>query len=399
MSTRKKFKLPQIPRYDGPFPFTDGNSTIFEPMEKLRVFLMTITLIAPIRFILIIILFTLGLIYIQLVILGHDYSKPIHPDSTRGRLLKLLKYPCIVFLAVAGFYRIGFLKCEGAKPSHPETRIFVSNHVSVFDGFFYWVLFQPSFLVRADILDVPIFGGVIKFGVQCVGIDNKTIQGRKNAINIINDRINDTSAPPLVIFPSATTANQKFLTRWKPGAFLSGKYVQPVVLNYKNKYANLGYSADVAMFVVMYYACCQFVNYIDVFALPIYEPNDDEINDPKLFADNVRAQMARYCDAKLTDHEACDVFLYEYMRDNGLGSSKHFIIHDLSNKFGLHYSSFLKLAKSFKGFDISNKGSLNEYEFGKIFGIDDMKESNDIIQRIIRKSFDIIDSNGDGLIS
>ena len=398
-SRKKSFKLPQIPRYDGPFPFTDGCSSLHEPMEKLRIFLMTITLIAPIRFILILIIWIFGLTYIKLVITGHDYSKPIHPDSIRGRLLQLLRYPCILFLALCGFYRIGFLKCNGANPTH-ETRVFVSNHVSVFDGFFYWILFQPSYLVREDILHIPIFGGVIKFGVQCVGINNKTIQGRKEAINIINGRVQDTSAPSLVIFPTAICSNQKIMTQWKPGAFLLGKPVQPLILNYKYKYGNLGYSPDVAMVTMVYYACCQFINYCDVIALPVYKPNKKEIENPKLFAENVRQEMVKFNGAKLTNHQASDCFLYEFLRDNKLPLNKHFTIYDVSTKFGLHYSSFLKLAKSFKKLDLSRSGGLNESEFGKMFGVDDMKENyNGTVQKIIRKVFEMVDTNNDGLMS
>ena len=38
---------------------------------------------------------------------------------------------------------------------------------------------------------------------------------------------------------------------------------------------------------------CQFVNHVEVTRLPIYYPNQQEKDDPKLFADNVRKFMAR----------------------------------------------------------------------------------------------------------
>jgi lysophosphatidylcholine acyltransferase/lyso-PAF acetyltransferase len=37
---------------------------------------------------------------------------------------------------------------------------------------------------------------------------------------------------------------------------------------------------------------CQFVNYIEVVRLPIYYPSQQEMDDPKLYADNVRRLMA-----------------------------------------------------------------------------------------------------------
>lgn len=40
------------------------------------------------------------------------------------------------------------------------------------------------------------------------------------------------------------------------------------------------------------YLLCQFVNYIEVMQLPVYHPLDQEKEDPKLYAENVRKLMA-----------------------------------------------------------------------------------------------------------
>lgn len=37
---------------------------------------------------------------------------------------------------------------------------------------------------------------------------------------------------------------------------------------------------------------CQFVNYIEVKRLPVYHPSEQEKEDPKLYAANVRKLMA-----------------------------------------------------------------------------------------------------------
>jgi hypothetical protein len=37
---------------------------------------------------------------------------------------------------------------------------------------------------------------------------------------------------------------------------------------------------------------CQFVNHMEVIQLPVYSPSEKELTDPKLYANNVRAQMA-----------------------------------------------------------------------------------------------------------
>lgn len=42
----------------------------------------------------------------------------------------------------------------------------------------------------------------------------------------------------------------------------------------------------------MIFLLCQFVNHIEVTRLPIYHPSQEEQDDPKLYANNVRRLMA-----------------------------------------------------------------------------------------------------------
>lgn len=43
----------------------------------------------------------------------------------------------------------------------------------------------------------------------------------------------------------------------------------------------------------MIFLLCQFVNHLEVIRLPIYHPNEQEKEDPKLYAENARKLMAR----------------------------------------------------------------------------------------------------------
>ncbi len=83
----------------------------------------------------------------------------------------------------------------------------------------------------------------------------------------------------------------------------------------------------------------------------MYIPSEKEINDAKLYANNVRKEMAIHLNAKLMDHVESDCFLYEYMRDYKIVSKTKFIITDVSKKFSLHHTSFIKLAKAFKRYN------------------------------------------------
>lgn len=51
---------------------------------------------------------------------------------------------------------------------------------------------------------------------------------------------------------------------------------------------------------------CQFVNHIEVTRLPVYYPSQQEKDDPKLYANNVRKLMAReVCDSIVLNYVFC----------------------------------------------------------------------------------------------
>ncbi|CAN1163724.1 Lysophospholipid acyltransferase LPEAT1, partial [Linum perenne] len=46
---------------------------------------------------------------------------------------------------------------------------------------------------------------------------------------------------------------------------------------------------------------CQIVNYLEVIRLPVYYPSQEEKDDPKLYADNIRRLMAREGNLVMSD--------------------------------------------------------------------------------------------------
>ncbi|TVU18957.1 hypothetical protein EJB05_35080 [Eragrostis curvula] len=88
-----------------------------------------------------------------------------------------------------------------------------------------------------------------------------------------------------------TTTNGDYLLPFKTGAFLAKAPVQPVILRYPYKRFNPAWesmSGARHIFLLL----CQFVNYLEVIHLPVYYPSEQEKDDPKLYANNVRKLMA-----------------------------------------------------------------------------------------------------------
>lgn len=85
--------------------------------------------------------------------------------------------------------------------------------------------------------------------------------------------------------PVATNSNSNPLGRslieFRPGAFTPGLPVQPVVIKYPHEYCNpASPRAGQSLALKLFRLASQFVNYLDVTFLPVYQPTPEEVANP-----------------------------------------------------------------------------------------------------------------------
>jgi hypothetical protein len=133
------------------------------------------------------------------------------------------------------------------------------------------------------------FMGFLLKAFQCIPVD-RFGKDSNHCIELITQRVKNKRLPPLLIFPEGTTKAPKFLLKFKSGAFRGGHPVNPVVLSFMNSrsYATQEFFGN---FHDLYNPLCNFINFIRVDILPLYEPLANEVKDHKLYAENVRAVM------------------------------------------------------------------------------------------------------------
>lgn len=88
--------------------------------------------------------------------------------------------------------------------------------------------------------------------------------------------------------------NGKSLNPFKLGAFYPGLPVQPVVIRLPNKsdtYTVTLRGTNLA--ILVWKTLTQFHIFVELEFLPVYNPSQEEINDPKLYAKNVQTLMAK----------------------------------------------------------------------------------------------------------
>ena len=99
-----------------------------------------------------------------------------------------------------------------------EKFLIASSHQSMFETFFLQTIFNsPIFILKKELLKIPIFGWyLIKIG--SISIDRgKTIKENLNFFDKISESVNKSDRP-IIIFPQGTRLNPKDRSDFKKGA-------------------------------------------------------------------------------------------------------------------------------------------------------------------------------------
>ncbi|XP_069495743.1 lysophosphatidylcholine acyltransferase 2 [Ambystoma mexicanum] len=295
---------------------------------------------------------------------------------------------CLFFLM--GF----FVKVKGQLATPVEAPIIaVAPHSTFFDAVACIVAGLPSTVSRSENVSAPLFGRVLR-AMQPVLVSRTDPDSRKKTINDITKRATSGGEwPQVLIFPEGTCTNRSCLITFKPGAFIPGVPVQPVLLRYPNKLDTVtwtwqGYSFIQALTMTL----SQLFTNVEVEFMPVYVPTKKDINDPILFANNVRSQMATALDVPVTDHTFEDCRLMISAGELTLPMEAGLVeFTKISKKLNLKWDSVRTQLNEFAEIaDASKGGRIGIEEFAKFLKLP--------VSDVLRELFSLFDRNGDGTI-
>lgn len=276
-----------------------------------QLLLMSLTLF-PVRLLLAVLMMLLAWPLALLASLGpEDQEPPTNPALWRKVVDILLKALMRTMWFAGGFHRVS-VKGHRAPPTEAAI-LTLAPHSSYFDAIPV-TMTMSSIVMKAESRDIPIWGTLIKY-IRPVFVSRSDQDSRRKTVEEIKRRAQSKGKwPQIMIFPEGTCTNRTCLITFKPGAFIPGVPVQPVVLRYPNKLDTITWTwQGPGALEILWLTLCQLHSRVEIEFLPVYHPSEEERNDPALYANNVRHLMAEALGVPVTDYtfEDCQLALAE----------------------------------------------------------------------------------------
>jgi len=270
----------------------------FSLMDYLKMGIIGVTIL-PFKILGMILCFLMAWILANIGMQGWDESKPV--VAWRKVLQK-----GIGVLGRASMFLIGFTQVtiRGTQCTSEEAPILVvAPHSSFFDAIVIFSAGFPYFINRQENLSIPLLGKCMQFR-QSIFVSREDPDSRQKTVSEMTRRVRSSEDwGQLVIFPEGATSNRKAILNFKPGGFIPGVPVQPILVHYPNFHDTISWTWDQPHGVLgcLFYSMTQTNLKVEVHFLPRYVPSEEEMSDAQMFADNVRKYMAKVAGIGLCD--------------------------------------------------------------------------------------------------
>uniref|UniRef100_A0AAA9S1N6 Lysophosphatidylcholine acyltransferase 1 n=1 Tax=Bos taurus TaxID=9913 RepID=A0AAA9S1N6_BOVIN len=280
-------------------------------LQKAQVAVMTLTLF-PVRLLVVVLMMLLAWPLALVSSLGPAGREPEQPPALWRRVVDVLLRAIMRTMWLAGGFHHVAVKGRRAPPTEAAI-LTLAPHSSYFDAIPV-TMTMSSVVMKAESRDIPIWGTLIKY-IRPVFVSRTDQDSRRKTVEEIKRRAQSGGKwPQIMIFPEGTCTNRTCLITFKPGAFIPGVPVQPVVLRYPNKLDTITWTwQGPGALKILWLTLCQFHSQVEIEFLPVYTPSEEEKRDPALYASNVRRVMAEALGVAVTDYtfEDCQLALAE----------------------------------------------------------------------------------------
>ncbi|XP_034981517.2 lysophosphatidylcholine acyltransferase 1 isoform X2 [Zootoca vivipara] len=292
-------KQPQQPPGPAPPPVRSPfvQHLRFSALQKAKIAFMTLTLF-PIRLFFAAFMMLLAWPFAFIASMGPVDREIENPHSWWRKFVNVMLKAIMRTMWLAGGFHWVNVKGRQALPTEAAI-LTLAPHSSYFDAIPV-TMTMASIVMKAESKDIPVWGNQ---------------DSRRKTVEEIRRRAQSNGKwPQIMIFPEGTCTNRSCLITFKPGAFIPGVPVQPVILRYPNKLDTITWTwQGPGALKILWLTLCQFHNFVEIEFLPVYIPSEEEKRNPSLYANNVRRVMAQALGVPVTDYtfEDCQLALAE----------------------------------------------------------------------------------------
>lgn len=236
------------------------------------------------------------------------------------------------------FAGLQWLKVYGERDRNVKI-LTAAPHSSFMDSIFIVYLDFISIIARAGSDQITLFGNLTKM-CHPILVNREKQQSRSDTVNMLIERAKSSDDwPQICIFPEGTCTNRRALVQFKTGAFIPGLPVQPVCVKYpSDDFDSISWTwKGPGAFQTVWLTLCKLHSPVEIHFLPVYNPSDEEIKKPSLYAENVRKLMAEYLNVPLSDYSYEDGILIKSLHKYGLPMQAGLVkIQKLRKKLGYY---------------------------------------------------------------
>jgi len=273
----------------------------FSLAEKLQMTILGIFLV-PVRFISAFLALNLAWAISCVGLVGLDNTQPV--SGWRKHLQRVTCFLGRVCCMCMGFQ----VSKTGTQVSQSEAPVLiVAPHSTFFDAMAVFWTGLPFIVNREENRRIPFIGKCIEFA-QAIFVSREVKDSREACKAEIRRRCDPATTETweqFLIFPEGTTSNRQALMSFKPGGFLPGQPVQPVLMRYhvapERDTVSWTWDQPHGFLTCFIYTACHWSTQVELEFLPPHKPTEEEKADPMLFASNVRKEMAEALGVQLCD--------------------------------------------------------------------------------------------------
>ena len=226
---------------------------------------------------------------------------PMYRRQTVQRRDKLSRIVMYWLMATARF-RINVVDHNKDETEHAQ--LYVSPHICMLEAMMMIHSIGHIRPMTAEFTrNIPVFGTFVHASDPIYVKRGK----QKNKVSVVDQLREsvDTTEYRHLVFPEGTFTNGKTLIKFKSGAFAVGRAVTPMLFRYP-QYTPFWNRDESSFFVQIFRIVSRFSTAVTIEYLPTYTPSQEELEDPKLYAKNVRELIAYHAKKPLSKQSLVD---------------------------------------------------------------------------------------------